>query len=120
MGMFNSIIADLPCVRRKVTVTGEVQIKWQLPEKRTGEAFYLGDTLGGIMPEYDNAWIKTDFICEVCSTRTKARDGTSFIKVMDQQRHIIFVRIDNGRLEKIISEDDFDALGIDSRVSDLA
>jgi len=110
MGMFNSIIADLPCVANKLTARGEIQIKWQSPEMRSGEAFYLGDTMDGIMPEYDNVWIKTDFICEACSPRTKARDDTSFIKVMDQHRHIIFLRIENGRILQIISEDDFKTL----------
>ena len=90
MGMFNSIIADLPCVQRNETASGEIQIKWQLPEKRSGDAYYLGDTLDGIMPEYDNVWIKTDFVCEVCSARTKAHDGTSFIKVMDQQWGVLW------------------------------
>ncbi len=83
MGLFNSIIADLPCIHRNETESGEIQIKWQVPDKRTGDAFYLGDTLDGIMPEYDNVWIKKDFVCEVCSTRTKARNGTSFIKAMN-------------------------------------
>ncbi len=51
MGMFNSIIADLPCVANKVAAQGEIQIKWQSPEKRSGEVFHLGDVLNGIMPE---------------------------------------------------------------------
>ena len=119
MGMFNSIIADLPCVQRNETVSGEIQIKWQVPDKRTGDAFYLGETLDGIMPEYDNVWIKTDFVCEVCSTRTKARDGTNFIKVMDQSRHFVFVRIENGRIEQIASEVEFKAMNIDDYASDL-
>ncbi len=88
-------------------------------DQRTGDAFYLGDTLEGIMPEYDNVWIKTDFICEVCSTRTKARDGTSFLKVMDQSRHVIFVRIENGSIEQIVSEVEFKAMNIDDYGSDL-
>ena len=119
MGMFNSIIADLPCAKCNEAASGEIQIKWQVPDKRTGDAFYLGDTLDGIMPEYDNLWIKTDFVCEVCSTRTKARDGTSFIKVMDQSRPIIFVRIENGRIEEILSKVKFQAKYIDDFASDL-
>lgn len=119
MGMFNSIIAELPCATNDEVARGEVQIKWQLPEKRSSEVYYLGDALDGIMPEYDNVWIETDFVCEACSPRTKARDGTSFIKVMDQQRHIIFVSIENGRLLQIISEVDFKALNIGDYATDL-
>ncbi|MEQ1828177.1 MAG: hypothetical protein ABL921_19615 [Pirellula sp.] len=119
MGMFNSIIANLPCSNGQAAADGMIQIKWQLPEKRSGEAYYMGDTLDGIMPEYDNVWIKTDFICEFCSRRTPARDGTSFIKVMDQQRHIIFVRIENGRIRQIISEDEFKTLNITEYATDL-
>ena len=119
MGMFNSIMADLPCVASKVAARGEIQIKWQSPEKRSGEVFYVGDVLDSILPEYDNVWIKTDFVCEACSPRTKARDGTSFIKVMDQRRHFIFVRIENGRILQIISEDDFKALNIDGYATDI-
>ena len=119
MGMFNSIIADLPCVANKVTARGEIQIKWQSPEKRSGEVFYVGDVLDSILPENDNAWIKTDFVCEACSPRTKARDSISFIKVMDQRRHIILVRIENGRIVQILSEDDFKALNIDGYATDI-
>lgn len=120
MGMFNSIMADLPCVAKKVATRGEIQIKWQSSEKRSGEVFYLGDTLDGILPEYDNVWVQTDFVCEAYSPRTKARDGTSFIKVMDQRRHIIFVLIENGRILQIIGEDDFQTLNIADYTTDLA
>ncbi len=120
MGMFNSIMAELHCVAKEEAARGEIQIKWQSPANRSGEVFYLGDTLDGIMPEYDNVWVQTDFVCEACSPRTKARDGTSFIKVMDQQRHIIFVRIENGRILQIIGEDDFKALNIAAYATDLA
>lgn len=120
MGMFNSIIADLPCESKQASASGMIQIKWQAPEKRSGEAYYLGDTLDGILPEYNNVWIKTDYVCESCSPRTQARDGTSFIKVMDQRRHIIFVRIENGRVVQILSEDDFQTLNIAAYATDLA
>ncbi len=119
MGMFNSIIADLTCDSNQATASGMIQIKWQSPDKRSGEAYYLGDTLDGILPEYNNVWIKTDYVCEACSTRTPARDGTSFIKVMDQQRHILFVRIENGLILQILNEEDFQTLNIAGYATDL-
>ena len=117
--MFNSIIAELPCPTIDKVASGEIQIKWQTPAKRAGSVYYLGDTLDDIMPEYENVWIKTDFVCEACSRRTESRHGQSFIKPMDQQRHIVFVQIENGTIRQIASEDDFQALKIDNHATDL-
>lgn len=119
MGMFNSIMADLPCSMIGEKTRGEIQIKWQARDNREGMAYYLGDTLDRILPEYDNTWIRTDFICEACSKRTMGRSGQSFIKVMDQQRHIVFVRIDEGCIAEIVSEGEFIRRGIETFASDI-
>lgn len=120
VGLFNSIIADLPCETKAIVARGEIQIKWQTPEKRASDVYYPGEALVGLMQAYDNVWIKTDFVCEACSPRTKARDGTSFIKVMDQQRHVIFVHIEDGRIVEIISKKEFVDRNVENFPSDLA
>ncbi len=119
MGMFNSILADLPCPTLGKTASGEIQIKWQSPEKRASEGFRVGDKLDGILPEYNNAWVKTDFVCQLCSRQTQGVRGSSFIKVMDQQRHIVFVRIEDGTIVEILSDDDFQDKKISSYATDL-
>jgi len=67
MGMFNSLIVDLMCpVKREVSKNTEIQIKWQKPEARVLAVYHLGDRLEEIQEEYDNNWIRTDYICNVC------------------------------------------------------
>ncbi len=119
MGMFSSIMADLPCSTMGEEARGEIQIKWQCRDNREGAAYYLGDTLDRILPEYDNTWIRTDFVCEACSQRTTGKSGQSYIKVMEQQRHIVFVRVDEGKIGEIVSEDDFKKRGIDTFATDI-
>jgi len=101
MGMFNSIFADIYCPRRKeVGRETEIQIKWQFPELKKLAAYRLGDVIDGIQANYDNAWIRTDYICNVCSPQMTTKEGITFIKVNDQQRHTIFVRVENGRIRE--------------------
>ena len=119
MGMFNSIIAGLPCSTNGERVSGMIQIKWQIPTARSCAAYYVGDTLEDLMPEYDNTWVQTDFVCESCSPRTAGRSGQSFIKVMDQQRHIVFVRIEQSRIIEIISEQDSQTASITHFATDI-
>jgi len=119
MGMFNSILADMRCAATGESVRNEIQIKWQVPEARCGNAYCLGDELDGILPEYDNTWVETDFVCESCSRRTLGRDGASFIKVMDQQRHPIFVSIENATIADIASAGQFERMKVLKHVKDL-
>ena len=118
MGMFNSILADLLCpVEKKVSKDSEIQIKWQAQDARVLSVYHLGDVLGDIEPEYDNTWIRTDYICRVCSKHTSGRGGVQYIKVDDQSRHYVFLRIDGGRICKILTEAEFNELGIDGFVN---
>lgn len=119
MGMFNSIVADLPCSTNGQTTSSEIQIKWQIPSARSGAVYHLGDAIEEILPEYDNAWVRTDFVCEACSPRTKGRGSHPFIKVMDQQRHVVFVRVEQARIVEIIGEQDFLSRNIADFASDI-
>jgi hypothetical protein len=76
MGMFNSIIADLRCpARQEVARDSEIQIKWQMPEARALAIYRVGDVLEDIEAEYDNTWVRTDYICRVCSKQTIGRNN---------------------------------------------
>lgn len=113
MGMFNSIHADLLCpVRGQVAENVEIQIKWQEYEARALDVYRLGDVLPQIEPEYDNSWIRTDYICDVCSKHTPGRRGMVYIKTEDQSRHLVFVEIRAGRICQILTEDEFRKTGV--------
>ena len=113
MGMFNSIHADLLCLKRKkVSKNTEIQIKWQSSENRVLNSYHSGDFLEGLLSEYNNTWIRTDYICEICSKHTKGHDSFSFIKVVDQKRHYVFIRIKDSKIYDILTSKEFKKKGI--------
>jgi len=108
MGMFNSIYADLLCPKKKkISKDTEIQIKWQTAEYRLLEVYHLGDILEGLLPEYNNTWIRTDYICNICSKHTKGYNGSPFIRVDDQKRHYVFVRIGDSKICDILTAKQF-------------
>ena len=112
MGMFNMIFADLMCpVKQEIAQNSEIQIKWQERQFRQIVVYHAGDTLEGIENEYDNTWVRTDYICNVCSKKTVGRNKMEYIKTMDQSRHPVFVRIEKGKICRIISEAEFNKTG---------
>jgi len=113
MGMFNSIFADLRCpIKQEVGSATEIQIKWQVADARELTVYRPGDVLEDIEEAYDNTWIKTDYICCVCSKHTTGKNGITFIKTEDQQRHPVFVHIDQGKICEILSEQEFGITGV--------
>ncbi len=111
--MFNSIIADLRCpTKQDIGIGTEIQIKWQVQAARALTVYHLGDMLEDIETEYDNTWIKTDYICRVCSRHMTGKKGITYIKTEDQQRHPIFVHIDQGKIREILSEREFKETGV--------
>ena len=120
MGMFNSIFADLNCPKMQTLAAhAEIQIKWQALAARRCEAYYIGSELDDILPEYNNAWIRTDSICSVCSKLTTGKNGVKYIQSLDQQRHVVFVRIDAGIIQEIISVEETRERGIGGYVDDV-
>lgn len=106
MGMFNSIYADLFCpIDKRVGKDTEIQIKWQKYEARLLEVYHVNDVLEDIEPEFDNNWIRTDYICEICSKG-------------DLPRHFVFVHIVQGKIEEILTEEEFQSRGIKHFVDD--
>ncbi len=119
MGMFNSIYADVLCpAAKRLGKNTEIQIKWQKQEARLLDIYHIGDVLKDIEPEFDNNWIKTDYICEVCSEHTQGYKGEPFIKTADQKRHFIFVHVVQGQIKEILTEEEFQARGIKNFVDD--
>ncbi len=119
MGMFNSIFADISCpTRKEVGRDTEIQMKWQFPESRELAAYRLGDVIDGIRPDYDNTWIRTDYICSVCSKHTIGKNGIGYIKTNDQQRHPVFVRVEHGKICDILTEPEFETKGVAEFVHD--
>lgn len=113
MGLFNSIFADLYCpTRRGISKNTEIQIKWQDPKLRGIYSYRIGDVLEEIEDEYNDTWIRTDFICNLCSKFTTGWKGMDYIKTEDQSRHIIFVRIENSKICEILSEEEFNKIGV--------
>ena len=113
MGMFNSIVADLRCpAKQEVGNDTEIQIKWQVRGARTLSVHHLGDVLEDIEAEYDNTWIRTDYICRVCSKHTTGRDGITYIKTDDQRRHPVFVCIGQGKIRGVLTEEEFEKTGV--------
>ena len=113
MGMFNSVYTDLLCPdKQDISKDTEIQIKWQKPEFRSLNIYHLGDILEEIDDEYNNNWIRTDYICKTCSNHTKGYKGRPYIKADDQKRHYVFVRIEKTRIRDILTEEEFRQKGI--------
>jgi len=119
MGMFDSIIAEIECPKTRKTEKNEIQIKWREQRYRDIEGFLVGDTVNNIDPEYNNTWIKADYICQSCSPKTRQNIGgrkIEFVRVRDQIWHPCYVKIENGRIASVLTEEGFSKLGIEKFV----
>ena len=113
MGLFNSIFSDLYCpTKGGVSKDTEIQIKWQDQRVRGINSYRAGDVLEEIEDEYNNTWIRTDFICNVCSKFTIGWKGMKYIKSEDQIRHTVFVKIEKSKICEILSEEEFNKIGV--------
>ena len=120
MGMFNSIHADIRCsVTGEVSRDSEIQIKWQEQRARLLDRYHVGDVLPDVEPGFDNTWIRTEFICEACSPKTKAGEHGEYIRTEDQRWHIVFVEIRDAEVVRILPEAEFEALGVSDYVDDV-
>jgi hypothetical protein len=107
MGMFNSIYADILCpVENRISKNTEIQIKWQIKKSRLLNHYRQGNYLEDLKDEFNNNWIRTEYICEACSKHTPYKEW-EFIKVEDQKWHFIFVNIRQGRIEQILTPEEF-------------
>ena len=112
MGMFNSIVTDFSCPKTNAFAEDvEIQIKWQRREARSLDTYHVGDSLPDLLPEYDNVWIRTGYICPSCSPLTVGRNGKSFTRTEDQRRHIAFAEVRDKRIVRILTEEEFELEG---------
>ena len=120
MGMFNSIHVDLICsVKGEVGRNTEIQIKWQKPQARVLSIYHLGDPLEDLEEEFNNHWIRTEYICEVCSKKTIGYGDRPFIGADDQNWHRAFVKIKASTIEEVLGEKEFKKRRIKDFVDDL-
>ncbi len=115
--MFDLIDIKLRCPDTREKLEHKVLIKWR--ENRSFEHFKIGSEIKDLISEYNNVWIKTDYICESCSKKTKNKKYEKIIKIEDQKRHCCFIKIENQRIIKILPEKDFYKLGIKNYMEDL-
>ena len=99
-------------IKKEFSKNTEVQIKRQDYSVRALIHYRIGDVLEEIEDEYDNTWIRTDFICNVCSKHTKGWKGMEYIKTEDQSRHKIFIKIEDGKICEILSKEEFSKIGV--------
>jgi len=120
MGMFNTIVVDVHCpATGRVSTHTSIQIKWQAREARILDVYHLGDFMPDILSKYDNTWVRTDFICEACSPKTAARDGTPYIRTDDQRWHVALIEVKDGKVCRVVSEHEFESLGISKFFDDV-
>jgi hypothetical protein len=113
MGMFDSIYAELECPETKKSEKQEIQIKWR--DFRLLENFKTGDKIKDIWLQYNNAWIRANYLCGSCSKKTKGKNW-DYIKANDQRWHYCFVRIENKKIASVLAEKEFLRLGIEDYV----
>jgi hypothetical protein len=113
MGMFDIIHAKLKCPKTKESKEREIQIKWR--ELRLLEPFKVGDKIKDIFSEYNNTWVRADYLCNSCSKKTKGKYGP-FIKTEDQKWHYCFVKMEKNAIKSVLNEKDFKKQGIENYV----
>lgn len=111
--MFDIINAKLECPDKKESKEREIQIKWR--EVRLLEHFKIGDKIKEIFSQYDNNWIKTNYLCGSCSKKTEGKFGP-YIKIDNQKRHYCFIEMEKSAIKSVLSKKDFKKLGIEHYV----
>ena len=120
MGMFNTIVADIPCPETgKLSKDTEIQIKWQDRDARVLDVYRTGNSLPDLLSKYNNTWVRTDYICNACSPKTTGYKGVPYIRSDDQRWHIAFVEIKNGRVCRVFSEAEFQELEVSEFTDDV-
>ena len=116
--MFNIIVADILCHKTgTLSKDTEIQIKWQDRDARVLDVYRTGDALPNLISKY-NKWVRTDYICNACSLKTTGYDGTPYIRTDDQRWHLAFVEIRSSRVCRILSESEFQELGVTNFTDD--
>lgn len=108
MGMFNTIYTDIRCpVTNKMSDKTGIQIKCQQSEARQLNVYHVNDSIEDLSEGFNNTWIKTDYICNACSTSSVKNDKLRHIKTEDQKRHFVFIRVEDSIIKEIMTEKEF-------------
>jgi hypothetical protein len=113
MGMFDIINAKLECLEKKEINEREIQIKWR--DFRLLEHFKTGDKIEELWLQYNNTWIRANYLCDSCSKKTKGKNF-DYIKTEDQKWHYCFVKIENKKIASVLAEKEFLKLGIENYI----
>ena len=85
MSLFDALVAELECLATRKKEKQLIQIFFR--DCYRDKTYHIGSTLDNLPPEYNNTWIRTDYVCESCSPKTKGKIR-DFVKTEDQRRHI--------------------------------
>ncbi len=99
MGLYDTLFAPLKCSASGIEKKVEIQFKWADP---CLNEYHLGDQLE--IGPYGNIWIPDDYACEQCSKYEPAEIGR---KVNKLEFHIVFIHLNKGKFEEVLSEEDF-------------
>ena len=105
--MYDSILTDIKCCNTGKVNRAEVQINWT--NETSLRVFNIGDTIPYLHKLYDNTWVKTDYLCHLCSKKvtTSSSDGSIFSGRTEHVRHVCYVNVVNGKILEVLSEPEY-------------
>ena len=113
MGMFNMVYSDLRCpAKGKLAVGSEIQIKIQGYGSLRFDIYHVGDTLPGLLPEYDDGWVRAKYICPLCSKLLKGGGRASDLNRREIGCHLVFLRLEKGVLRSVLTAAEFRKTGV--------
>jgi len=71
-----------------------------------------------MQPGFDNTWVKTGFICEACSRHETGWQGKPYIPTAGQVWHPVYVEMREGRICRIVNQQEFVAVGLKEFATD--
>jgi hypothetical protein len=118
--MFNEIYTDMLCDETgKLSEDSYIQAKWQKYTVLNFEVYNIGNIIPDLLPGYDNVWIKTHFLCNVCLPNIVKNKKRELLEQMPEKLwHVAFAEIRDSRLLRIISKSEFEELGEKYFISD--
>lgn len=117
MGLVDILHEKIRCPVTGKELDEKIYNKWR-KDRTEMTSFHVGDFVEGLEKEYQNNWIKTDYICHACSKLTHGKYG-KFVKTDDQVRHPCYVLIENNVIKEVLNEEEFLQKGATEFYEDL-
>lgn len=117
MGLVDFLYTKIKCTATGKELDEEICNKWR-KDRTEMTSFHVGDSVEGLEKEYQDNWIKTDYICHACSKLTQG-GYREFVKTDDQVRHACYVLIENSVIKEVLNEEEFMKRGITEFYEDL-